>query len=136
MRIVRLGEAGVFMHGPTFMANPLACAVALKSTQLLLAQDWQTRIQQIESTLEQYLLDLKSLAQVKDVRVLGAIGVVELHQTIDLARFQAECVCRGVWIRPFGRLVYVMPPYVISTPQLETLLKHMREMIQQIETVA
>lgn len=130
------GEAGVFMHGPTFMANPLACAVALKSTQLLLAQDWQTRIQQIESTLEQYLLDLKSLAQVKDVRVLGAIGVVELHQTIDLARFQAECVCRGVWIRPFGRLVYVMPPYVISTQQLETLLKHMREMIQQIETVA
>ena len=130
------GEAGVFMHGPTFMANPLACAVALKSTQLLLAQDWQTRIQQIESTLEQYLLDLKSLAQVKDVRVLGAIGVVELHQTIDLARFQAECVCRGVWIRPFGRLVYVMPPYVISTQQLETLLKHMREMIQQIEAVA
>lgn len=130
------GEAGVFMHGPTFMANPLACAVALKSTQLLLAQDWQTRIQQIESTLGQYLLDLKSLAQVKDVRVLGAIGVVELHQTIDLARFQAECVCRGVWIRPFGRLVYVMPPYVISTQQLETLLKHMREMIQQIETVA
>lgn len=130
------GEAGVFMHGPTFMANPLACAVALKSTQLLLAQDWQTRIQQIESTLGQYLLDLKSLAQVKDVRVLGAIGVVELHQTIDLARFQAECVCRGVWIRPFGRLVYVMPPYVISTQQLETLLKHMREMIQQIEAVA
>lgn len=130
------GEAGVFMHGPTFMANPLACAVALKSTQLLLAQDWQTRIQQIESTLKQYLLDLKSLAQVKDVRVLGAIGVVELHQTIDLARFQAECVCRGVWIRPFGRLVYVMPPYVISTQQLETLLKNMREMIQQIEAVA
>ena len=130
------GEAGVFMHGPTFMANPLACAVALKSTQLLLAQDWQTRIQQIESTLEQYLLDLKSLAQVKDVRVLGAIGVVELHRTVDLARFQAECVCRGVWIRPFGRLVYVMPPYVISTQQLETLLKHMREMIQQIEAVA
>ncbi|HJF28637.1 MAG TPA: adenosylmethionine--8-amino-7-oxononanoate transaminase [Acinetobacter lwoffii] len=127
------GEAGVFMHGPTFMANPLACAVALKSTQLLLAQDWQSRIQAIEVLLKKHLQVLKTLPQVKAVRVLGAIGVVELHQPVDQAHFQAECVRRGVWIRPFGRLVYVMPPYVISDAQLETLLKQMVEMVQEME---
>lgn len=127
------GEAGVFMHGPTFMANPLACAVALKSTQLLLAQDWQSRIQAIEVLLKKHLQVLNTLPQVKAVRVLGAIGVVELHQPVDQAHFQAECVRRGVWIRPFGRLVYVMPPYVISDAQLETLLKQMVEMVQEME---
>lgn len=124
------GEAGVFMHGPTFMANPLACAVALKSTQLLLSQDWQARVQQIEQVLKDHLQPLNALPQVADIRVLGAIGVVELQQSVDLASFQAECVRRGVWIRPFGRLVYVMPPFVISAEQLKTLLVHMCEMIQ------
>ena len=124
------GEAGVFMHGPTFMANPLACAVALKSTQLLLSQDWQATVQQIEQVLKDHLQPLNALPQVADIRVLGAIGVVELQQPVDLASFQAECVRRGVWIRPFGRLVYVMPPFVISAEQLKTLLVHMCEMIQ------
>ena len=124
------GEAGVFMHGPTFMANPLACAVALKSTQLLLSQDWQARVQQIEQVLKDHLQPLNALPQAADIRVLGAIGVVELQQPVDLASFQAECVRRGVWIRPFGRLVYVMPPFVISAEQLKTLLVHMCEMIQ------
>jgi adenosylmethionine-8-amino-7-oxononanoate aminotransferase len=128
------GEAGVFMHGPTFMANPLACAVALKSTQLLLSQDWQARVQQIEQVLKDYLQPLNALPQVADIRVLGAIGVVELQQPVDLASFQAECVRRGVWIRPFGRLVYVMPPFVISAEQLKTLLVHMCEMIQAMGT--
>lgn len=124
------GEAGVFMHGPTFMANPLACAVALKSTQLLLSQDWQATVQQIEQVLKDHLQPLNALPQVADIRVLGTIGVVELQQPVDLASFQAECVRRGVWIRPFGRLVYVMPPFVISAEQLKTLLVHMCEMIQ------
>ncbi|MFV5491790.1 adenosylmethionine--8-amino-7-oxononanoate transaminase [Acinetobacter sp. ASP199] len=124
------GEAGVFMHGPTFMANPLACAVALKSTQLLLSQDWQASVQQIEQRLKDHLQPLNALPQVADIRVLGAIGVVELQQPVDLACFQAECVRRGVWIRPFGQLVYVMPPFVISEEQLQTLLTHMCEMIQ------
>ncbi len=128
------GEAGVFMHGPTFMANPLACAVALKSTQLLLSQDWQARVQQIEQVLKDHLQPLNALPQVADIRVLGAIGVVELQQPVDLASFQAECVRRGVWIRPFGRLVYVMPPFVISAEQLKTLLVHMCEMIQAMGT--
>lgn len=130
------GEAGVFMHGPTFMANPLACAVALKSTQLLLSQDWQARVQQIEQVLKDHLQPLNALPQVADIRVLGAIGVVELQQPVDLASFQAECVRRGVWIRPFGRLVYVMPPFVISAEQLKTLLVHMCEMIQAMGTTA
>lgn len=126
------GEAGVFMHGPTFMANPLACAVAVKSTQLLLAQDWQSNIQRIERQLKTLHI-LTEHAVVKDVRILGAIGVVELHQAVDLATFQAECVRRGVWIRPFGTLVYVMPPFVISEKELATLLEQMIEMIQQME---
>lgn len=130
------GEAGVFMHGPTFMANPLACAVAVKSTQLLLSQDWQARVQQIEQVLKDHLQPLNALPQVADIRVLGAIGVVELQQSIDLASFQAECVRRGVWIRPFGRLVYVMPPFVISAEQLKTLLVHMCEMIQAMGATA
>ena len=130
------GEAGVFMHGPTFMANPLACAVALKSTQLLLSQDWQARVQQIEQVLKDHLQPLNALPQAADIRVLGAIGVVELQQTVDLASFQAECVRRGVWIRPFGRLVYVMPPFVISAEQLKTLLVHMCEMIQAMGATA
>ena len=130
------GEAGVFMHGPTFMANPLACAVALKSTQLLLSQDWQARVQQIEQVLKDHLQPLNALPQVADIRVLGAIGVVELQQSVDLASFQAECVRRGVWIRPFGRLVYVMPPFVISAEQLKILLTHMCEMIQAMGATA
>lgn len=130
------GEAGVFMHGPTFMANPLACAVAVKSTQLLLEQDWQLNIQRIERTLKQQLQQVENLSIVEDVRVLGAIGVVELNQNVDLAQFQAECVKRGVWIRPFGKLVYVMPPYVISDVQLNTLLEHLIEMLQAMEICA
>lgn len=134
--IISSGEAGVFMHGPTFMANPLACAVALKSTQLLLSQDWQVRVQQIEQVLKDHLQPLNALPQVADIRVLGAIGVVELQQSVDLASFQAECVRRGVWIRPFGRLVYVMPPFVISAEQLKILLTHMCEMIQAMGATA
>ncbi|MFW1754978.1 adenosylmethionine--8-amino-7-oxononanoate transaminase [Acinetobacter wanghuae] len=130
------GESGVFMHGPTFMANPLACAVAVKSTQLLLEQDWQSNIQRIEHTLKQKLQQVEPLSIVKDVRVLGAIGVVELNQNVDLAQFQGECIKRGVWIRPFGKLVYVMPPYIISAEQLNTLLQHLIEMLQAMELSA
>ena len=123
------GEASVFMHGPTFMANPLACAVAVKSTEILLAQDWQATIQGIEKQLQQHLLPLSTLNYVQDVRILGAIGVVELTFNVDMKTLQQEFVQRGIWIRPFGKLVYVMPPYVISETELNHLLEQLVEVV-------
>ena len=130
------GEAGVFMHGPTFMANPLACAVAAKSTELLLAQDWQSNIQRIEQQLTQHLSALSQLHYVKDVRVLGAIGVVELTFNINMQSLQQEFVKRGIWIRPFGKLVYVMPPYVITANELETLLIQLVAVVENLHAEA
>ncbi|MFW1957748.1 adenosylmethionine--8-amino-7-oxononanoate transaminase [Acinetobacter guillouiae] len=127
------GEAGVFMHGPTFMANPLACAVAVKSTQLLISQDWQSNIQRIEAQLRDALQPLQSLNHVHDVRVLGAIGVVELTVNVDMKTLQQEFVRRGIWIRPFGKLVYVMPPYVITAQELKTLLEQLVEVVKGME---
>ena len=129
------GPAGVFMHGPTFMANPLACAVALKSTQLLLGQDWQATIQRIEQQLIQYLTPLSELEYVKEVRILGAIGVVELCFNVDMQTLQQEFVRRGIWVRPFGKLVYVMPPYIISTAELSHLLQQLVEVVQQMQEI-
>lgn len=127
------GEAGVFMHGPTFMANPLACAVALKSTQLLLAQDWQAKIRRIEQQLKQFLPALSQLEYVEDVRILGAIGVVELTVPVNMQILQQEFVRRGIWVRPFGRLVYVMPPYIITCNELDYLLQQLVEVVQQLQ---
>lgn len=129
------GEAGVLMHGPTYMANPLACAVALKSTQMLLAQDWQANVQRIERQLQQHLQPLAALPQVKEVRVLGAIGVVEMREAVDVATFQAECVARGIWVRPFGRLVYVMPPFIITHDELDRLMTQLVQIVQRLHNV-
>ena len=109
------------MHGPTFMANPLACRVALESLRLLKKQPLFERIDAIESQLRRELSPLASREAVADVRVLGAIGVVELQNPVDVATAQEEFVARGVWIRPFGRLVYLMPPYVIEEEALQRL---------------
>ena len=127
------GEAGVFMHGPTFMANPLACAVALKSTQLLFSQNWQENIQRIERKLKEKLADLASLSYVEDVRVLGAIGVVELKTSVDMKTLQAQFVEQGVWVRPFGKLVYVMPPYVIADNELTALLNGVVHVVKAMQ---
>ena len=124
------GEAGVFMHGPTFMANPLACAVAVKSTELLISQDWQANIGRIQKQLSKNLQPLEQLDHVRDVRVLGAIGVVELTFNVDMKTLQQEFVRRGIWIRPFGKLVYVMPPYIISEQELKILLEQMVEVVE------
>jgi adenosylmethionine-8-amino-7-oxononanoate aminotransferase len=115
------GGRGAFMHGPTFMANPLACATALASVELLLESPWQARIRALESGLRAGLQPCRCLPDVADVRVLGAIGVVEMKQPVDMARAPAEFVRRSVWVRPFDRLVYVMPPYVMEPADVSTL---------------
>jgi adenosylmethionine-8-amino-7-oxononanoate aminotransferase len=115
------GEPGVFMHGPTFMANPLACTAAITSIRLLLDSDWQQNIGRIQAGLEKGLAPCSEFKQVKEVRVLGAIGVVEMQQAVNMHTITPAFVDAGVWVRPFGKLVYLMPPFVINDDDLRTL---------------
>lgn len=117
------GEAGVMMHGPTFMGNPLACAVGVASLKLLKSQDMASRIAHLNSIIEEELRAAASLENVADVRSIGAIGVIEMNKPVDVGAFQKECVSRGIWVRPFGRNVYVMPPYVICDDDLRYLIR-------------
>ena len=113
--------AGCLMHGPTFMANPLACSVAVASIDLLLANDWQRDINRIEDQLKHELAPCKLIRSVKDVRVLGGIGVIELKEPVDIRRVSELFVAAGIWLRPFGNLLYMMPPYVINGEDLSHL---------------
>ena len=125
------GDPGVFMHGPTFMANPLACAVANASIDLLLSFDWQQKVLQIESWLKAGLASCQQLEAVREVRVLGAIGVVELHEAVDMKQIQPAFVEAGVWVRPFGKLVYLMPPYIIDEAQVNILTNAIFTILEQ-----
>ncbi|MCW3789334.1 adenosylmethionine--8-amino-7-oxononanoate transaminase [Plebeiibacterium sediminum] len=125
------GNPGVFMHGPTFMGNPLACATANASIDLLLQSQWQTRVQHIESKLSDGLASCKKLEVVKEVRCLGAIGVVELTHPVDMAVIQKAFVEKGVWVRPFGKLVYLMPPFIITDDELDKLCAAMYQVIYE-----
>lgn len=115
------GEANVLMHGPTFMANPLACAVALESLNMLQEGQWQEQVARIHHALIHALVDCQELPTVADVRVLGAIGVVEMKEHVDLKLAQAYFVNQGVWIRPFGKLIYIMPPYITTKAEIHQL---------------
>jgi len=116
---------GALMHGPTFMGNPLSCSVANRSIDLLLSGDWENRILQIENILKLELLPLQKQKSVSDVRVIGAIGVIEFESPLDMKLVQEQLIENGVWLRPFGKLLYTMPPYVITDEELLIITKAM-----------
>lgn len=124
-------KPGVFMHGPTFMGNPLACSIAIASINLLLSNDWHKQVSNIEQGLTDGLLTLKNHNDVSDVRILGAIGVVEMKKTIDVPKLQDKCISLGIWLRPFGKLLYSMPPFIIKQHQLKKLTEGFRILIEE-----
>lgn len=125
--------AGVFMHGPTFMGNPLACAAACASLDIINRNEWQAQVAAIEQQMRVELNDAIDLPSVKDVRVLGAVSVLEMHEPVNTAELQQQFVDLGVWVRPFANLIYIMPPYIISSAQLSQLTSAMKQVAAGIK---
>jgi len=122
-------EPGIFMHGPTYMANPLACSVALANINLLFSYDWKKKIKKIEEILHKELKNISKNNAVKDFRVIGAIGVLEMKNKVNVGSIQKKFVKHGIWLRPFSNLIYIMPPYIISKKDLNFLLKQLEKVI-------
>ena len=127
---ISAGEAGCFMHGPTFMANPLACAVANESLALLIENNWQDQVSRLEKGLIEGLAPAKTIDAVESVRVLGAIGVIEMKAPVDMKKIQPACIEQGIWLRPFGKLVYIMPAYIMTDKQLAALTAGMIKVLK------
>ncbi|MDC1105722.1 adenosylmethionine--8-amino-7-oxononanoate transaminase [Prolixibacteraceae bacterium] len=130
--VISQGSPGVMMHGPTFMGNPLACAVATQSIELIMQEETLDKVKSIESQLQLELASFEMLDMVKDVRILGAIGVVEMKEAVDMKRLQECFVKHGIWLRPFGKLIYMMPPYIISASELSKLIRGLKRSISEV----
>jgi len=124
---------GILMHGPTFMANPLSCSAANASIDLLLSYDWKQRVSEIQGVLSEQLIPLKKYNSVFDVRIIGAIGVVELNSPLDMKKAQEILIDNGVWLRPYGKLLYTMPPFIVTDQELLKITRAMNEVLSNLE---